>query len=169
MALLLRLLVRHGVCVSRSQRSLLYRHAVPMGTSAQEEMNKFWDKNTRLNRPVSPHITIYKWSFPMAMSIAHRISGVGLSGAISTFALTSLVLPGSYPHYLNLIHSLSLGPCIISLVKFGIALPLSYHTYNGVRHLCWDVGKGFRIPEVYGTGYMVVALSVITSTALTFL
>lgn len=35
--------------------------AAPMGSTAKEEMNKFWDKNARLNRPMSPHITIYKY------------------------------------------------------------------------------------------------------------
>lgn len=61
--------------------------------------------------------------------------------AISTFAAAALVLPGSYPYYLDLIHSLSVGPYLIGLAKFGIAFPVSYHTYNGIRHLvrlnCW--------------------------------
>lgn len=46
-----------------------------------------------------------------------------------------MVLPGSYPHYLDLIHSLSVGPFLIGLAKFGIAFPVSYHTLNGIRHL----------------------------------
>ncbi|KAA8578266.1 hypothetical protein FQN60_001063 [Etheostoma spectabile] len=71
--------------------------AAPMGTTAKDEMNKFWAKNTKLNRPMSPHLTIYKWSVPMMMSITFRGTGVGLSGAISAFALAALVLPESYP------------------------------------------------------------------------
>ncbi|XP_054625406.1 succinate dehydrogenase cytochrome b560 subunit, mitochondrial [Dunckerocampus dactyliophorus] len=169
MALLLRTLIRQGVCVSRPQCGVFFRHAAPMGTTAKEEMNKFWAKNTRLNRPMSPHITIYKWSVPMMMSITHRGTGIGLSGAISAFALAALVMPGSYPHYLDLIHSLSIGPFLIGLAKFGIAFPVSFHTYNGIRHLCWDIGKGFKIPEVYRTGYTVIGLSVITSIAVTLL
>ncbi|XP_029381093.1 succinate dehydrogenase cytochrome b560 subunit, mitochondrial [Echeneis naucrates] len=169
MALLLRTFARQGVCLSRPKYSILYRHAAPMGTTAKEEMNKFWAKNTKLNRPMSPHLTIYKWSIPMMMSITHRGTGVGLSGAISAFALAALVLPGSYPHYLDLIHSLYVGPFLIGLAKFGISFPVSYHTFNGIRHLWWDIGKGFRIPEVYRTGYTVIGLSIITSVALTFL
>ncbi|XP_061654272.1 succinate dehydrogenase cytochrome b560 subunit, mitochondrial [Phyllopteryx taeniolatus] len=166
MAQLLRTLTRQGLCVSRPQCSVLHlRHAAPMGTTAKEEMNKFWAKNTRLNRPMSPHITIYKWSVPMMMSITHRGTGVGLSGAISTFAMAALLLPGSYPHYLDLIHSLSVGPFLIGLAKVGIAFPVSYHTFNGMRHLCWDLGKGFKIPEVYRSGYTVIGLSVITAIA----
>ncbi|KAM9844790.1 succinate dehydrogenase cytochrome b560 subunit, mitochondrial [Aulostomus maculatus] len=165
MALLLRTLTRGGVCLARPQSPLLCRHVAPMGTTAKDEMNKFWSKNAKLNRPMSPHLTIYKWSVPMMMSITHRGTGVGLSGAISAFALAALVLPGSYPHYLDLIHSLSVGPYLIGLVKFGIAFPVSYHTFNGIRHLWWDIGKGFKIPEVYRTGYTVIGLSIITSIA----
>uniref|UniRef100_A0A8D3CK34 Succinate dehydrogenase cytochrome b560 subunit, mitochondrial n=1 Tax=Scophthalmus maximus TaxID=52904 RepID=A0A8D3CK34_SCOMX len=155
-----------GVCLARPQCGVLYRHAAPMGTTAKEEMNKFWAKNTKLNRPMSPHVTIYKWSVPMVMSITHRGTGVGLSGAISAFALAAMVLPGGFPGYLDLIHSLSVGPFLIGLAKFGISFPVSYHTLNGIRHLYWDIGKGFKIPEVYRSGYTVIVLSVIASVAL---
>ncbi|XP_056913063.1 succinate dehydrogenase cytochrome b560 subunit, mitochondrial [Takifugu flavidus] len=166
MALLLRTLARQGLCSSRPRRCILYTHAAPMGTTAKEEMNRFWSKNAKLNRPMSPHLTIYKWSVPMMMSITHRGTGVGLSGAISAFAVAALVLPGNYPDYLDLISSLSIGPGLIGMAKFGIAFPASFHTYNGVRHLWWDIGKGFRIPEVYRTGYTVIGLSIVTSIAL---
>ncbi|XP_013996552.1 succinate dehydrogenase cytochrome b560 subunit, mitochondrial [Salmo salar] len=165
MALLLRTLARQGTCLSRPQFGVFYRHAVPMGTTAKEEMNKFWAKNNKLNRPMSPHITIYQWSVPMMMSITHRGTGVGLSGGISAFALLALVLPGNYPYYLDLIHSLSIGPALLGLAKFGIAFPLSYHTLNGIRHLFWDSGKGFTLPEVYRSGYVVIVLSILTSIA----
>ncbi|CAB1317083.1 unnamed protein product [Coregonus sp. 'balchen'] len=82
-----------------------------MGTTANDEMNKFWAKNNKLNRPMSPHLTIY------------------------------------------------------NLAKFGIAFPVSYHTLNGIRHLFWDSGKGFKIPEVYRSGYVVIVLSILTSIA----
>ncbi|XP_030630248.1 succinate dehydrogenase cytochrome b560 subunit, mitochondrial [Chanos chanos] len=166
MALLLRTVARQGLYSSRSQFGVLYRHAVPMGTTAKEEMNKFWAKNTRLNRPMSPHLTIYRWSIPMMMSITHRGTGVGLSAGISAFAIAALVLPGDYPQYLDMIHSWSFGPALITATKFALAFPVAYHTYNGIRHLIWDVGKGFKIPEVYRSGYVVIALSVLTSVAL---
>ncbi|XP_060728027.1 succinate dehydrogenase cytochrome b560 subunit, mitochondrial [Tachysurus vachellii] len=166
MALFLRMVARQGLCSSRAQ---LCRHAVPMGTSAKEEMDKFWAKNSQLNRPLSPHITIYRWSVPMVMSITHRGTGVGLSAGISAFAAAALVLPGSFPYYLDLIHSLSMGPALITLAKFALSFPVAFHSYNGIRHLMWDVGKGFKIPEVYRSGYIVIALSIATSVALTAL
>ncbi|XP_039550992.1 succinate dehydrogenase cytochrome b560 subunit, mitochondrial [Pimephales promelas] len=166
MALLLRTVARQGLCSSRSQFGILYRHAVPMGTTAKEEMNKFWTKNTRLNRPVSPHISIYRWSVPMLLSISHRGTGVGLSSGISAFALAALVLPESYPYYLDLIHSMSFGPQFLAFTKFALAFPVAFHTFNGVRHLIWDVGKGFKLPEVYRSGYVVIALTVLASIGL---
>ena len=55
--------------------------------------------------------------------------------AISALALAALVLPGSYTHYLDLISALSVGPYLIGLAKFGLAFPVSFHTFNGIRHL----------------------------------
>ncbi|XP_058877658.1 succinate dehydrogenase cytochrome b560 subunit, mitochondrial-like isoform X1 [Acipenser ruthenus] len=167
MALLLRSLVQRSAAVSSgSQSCLLYRHAVAMGTNAKEQMQKLTDKNSRLARPLSPHITIYRWSVPMMMSITHRGTGVGLSAGVAVFAVSALVLPGDFASYLNLIQSLSLGPALICTAKFGLAFPVAFHSFNGIRHLMWDLGKGFRMPEVYRSGYAVIALSVLSAIAL---
>lgn len=139
-----------------------------MGTTAKEEMNKFWTKNSKLNRPISPHLTIYEWSVPMMMSITFRGTGVGLTGAISAFAVAALVLPGGYPHYLDLIHSLPVGPALIGLAKLGLAFPVTFHTFNGIRHLGWDLGKGFRMPDVYRSSYAVIVLSVLSAVGVAF-
>uniref|UniRef100_A0A8B9F9L4 Succinate dehydrogenase cytochrome b560 subunit, mitochondrial n=1 Tax=Amazona collaria TaxID=241587 RepID=A0A8B9F9L4_9PSIT len=65
--------------LARLSPSFCVPHVVPMGTTAKEEMSRFWEKNTKSNRPLSPHVSIYKWSLPMAMSITHRGTGVALS------------------------------------------------------------------------------------------
>ncbi|XP_069044569.1 succinate dehydrogenase cytochrome b560 subunit, mitochondrial [Lepisosteus oculatus] len=165
MALLLRSMLRPAV-LSRTQACVVYRHAVPMGTSTKEDTSKFWDKNARLKRPLSPHISIYSWSIPMMMSISHRGTGVALSSGISLFALSALVLPGDFASNLEVVRSLSLGPALIYSAKFTLAFPVAYHTFNGIRHLMWDIGKGFRIPEVYRSGYAVILLSLLSSFAL---
>ncbi|XP_063002162.1 succinate dehydrogenase cytochrome b560 subunit, mitochondrial [Elgaria multicarinata webbii] len=142
---------------------LSMRHVVPMATTAKEEMAQFWDKNTRSNRPLSPHVTIYNWSLPMMMSITHRGTGVAMSLGVSLFGLSALVLPGHFGDYLELVKSLSLGPAIIYSAKFALAFPLTYHTWNGIRHLAWDLGKGFKIPQVYQSGVLVLVLTVLSS------
>ncbi|XP_062453557.1 succinate dehydrogenase cytochrome b560 subunit, mitochondrial isoform X1 [Rhea pennata] len=142
------------------------RHVVPMGTTAKEEMARFWDKNTKSSRPLSPHITIYKWSLPMAMSITHRGTGVALSVGVSLFGLAALVLPEQFPHYLAMVKSLSLGPALIYSAKFALAFPLSYHTWNGIRHLAWDMGKGLKITQVNQSGLLVLVLTLLSSAGL---
>ncbi|XP_057351171.1 succinate dehydrogenase cytochrome b560 subunit, mitochondrial isoform X2 [Manis pentadactyla] len=80
-ALLLRHVGRHCLQAHLSPQ-LCIRNAVPLGTTAKEEMERFWSKNTGSNRPLSPHITIYRWSLPMAMSICHRGTGMALSADV---------------------------------------------------------------------------------------
>nr|XP_048308525.1 succinate dehydrogenase cytochrome b560 subunit, mitochondrial isoform X2 [Myodes glareolus] len=145
---------------------LCLRNAVPLATTAKEEMERFWNKNTSSNRPVSPHISIYSWSLPMAMSICHRGTGVALSGGVSLFGLSALLLPGSFESYLMFVKSLSLGPALIHSAKFVLVFPLMYHTWNGIRHLMWDLGKGLAIPQVEQSGVAVLVLTVLSSVGL---
>uniref|UniRef100_A0A8D2IYP9 Succinate dehydrogenase cytochrome b560 subunit, mitochondrial n=1 Tax=Varanus komodoensis TaxID=61221 RepID=A0A8D2IYP9_VARKO len=113
-----------------------------MATTAKEEMARFWEKNTRSNRPLSPHVTIYKWSLPMIMSITHRGTGIAMSLGVSLFGLSALVLPGHFADHVELVRSLSLGPALIYSAKFALAFPLTYHTWNGIRHLVSGLWKG---------------------------
>jgi succinate dehydrogenase / fumarate reductase, cytochrome b subunit len=51
---------------------------------------------------------------------------------------------------------------------FGFSLSLVYHLLNGIRHLMWDAGRGYDIPEVYKTGYTVLVLTLVLTAALWF-
>ncbi|NXQ19164.1 C560 dehydrogenase, partial [Peucedramus taeniatus] len=84
---------------------------------------------------VTPPRSRCRWSLPMAMSISHRGTGVALSLGVSLFSVAALLLPEHFPHYLAQVRALSLGPALICSAKFLLALPLSYHTWNGIRHL----------------------------------
>ncbi|XP_054035197.1 succinate dehydrogenase cytochrome b560 subunit, mitochondrial [Dryobates pubescens] len=164
-ALVLRSAARRCL-LARLSPSLSLPQAVPMGTSAKEEMLRFWEKNSRSQRPLSPHVSIYKWSLPMAMSISHRGTGVALSLGVSLFSLAALLLPEQFPHYLALLKSLSLGPALICSAKFALALPFTYHTWNGIRHLAWDLGKGLAVAQVTQSGLLVLLLTLLSSAAL---
>uniref|UniRef100_A0A4X2LW20 Succinate dehydrogenase cytochrome b560 subunit, mitochondrial n=1 Tax=Vombatus ursinus TaxID=29139 RepID=A0A4X2LW20_VOMUR len=143
-----------------------YRSAVPLGTTAKEEMDRFWNKNINSKRPLSPHITIYSWSLPMMMSITHRGTGIALSAGVSLFGLAALLLPGNFESHLELVKSLGLGPTLIHTAKFALVFPLMYHTWNGIRHLMWDLGKGLKIPQLYQSGVVVLVLTVLSSVGL---
>lgn len=111
-------------------------------------------------------MTIYQWSLPMFMSITHRGTGIALSAGVSLFGVASLVLPGDFASHLELVKSLSLGPTLIYAAKFALAFPVAYHSWNGIRHLAWDLGKGFKIPQVTQTGYIVLALTLLSAAGL---
>lgn len=118
------------------------------------------------NRPLSPHLTIYKPQLTAVLSIFHRMTGVILSLSICFFIFIvklSTFHVGNYPiyyasYYLNVVsHPIILG------IFFGLLFCLYYHLYNGIRHLIWDNGGALDISKVYQTGYMVVFLTIIST------
>lgn len=52
------------------------------------------------------------------------------------------------------------------LAKFSLALPFTYHSFNGLRHLAWDMGAAFKNAQVVKTGWTVVGVSVASALAL---
>ncbi|KAL5271058.1 hypothetical protein ACHWQZ_G001644 [Mnemiopsis leidyi] len=123
---------------------------------------EFFDKQKVLNRPMSPHLTIYKPQLTSILSISHRVSGVGWGVLIYGGTLLTL-MPGGFSHYVQLAEQVAPGAGIMIALKATLLLPLTYHTLNGFRHLAWDTGKGFKIAEVYKSGWSTVAVSVLIS------
>ncbi|CAK1555444.1 unnamed protein product [Leptosia nina] len=134
--------------------------AVPKITFKQYEEPKvepYDDKNARLQRPMSPHLTIYKPQLTSLLSVTHRAAGMLLSGYITALGVGALVLPHDVAHYVTMIEGLNLSPATIFLAKAMLAAPFGYHFANGMRHLYWDTAKGLTIKEVYSTGYAMLA------------
>ncbi|XP_046988659.1 succinate dehydrogenase cytochrome b560 subunit, mitochondrial-like [Schistocerca americana] len=122
------------------------------------------ERNARLGRPQSPHLTIIKYQLTTVLSISHRMTGLALSVYMTTLGLGTLVSPYHFTDYITWIQELHLNPVLIAATKAIIAFPLAYHTCNGVRHLVWDLGKALTIKEVYYTGYaMLAATSIMTA------
>uniref|UniRef100_A0A8D8AYK1 Succinate dehydrogenase cytochrome b560 subunit, mitochondrial n=1 Tax=Culex pipiens TaxID=7175 RepID=A0A8D8AYK1_CULPI len=125
------------------------------------------DRNARLQRPQSPHLTIYSFQLTAVLSITHRMTGMALAGYATALGLGALAMPHDATHYLTMLEGLS-APTLMAL-KFTMAYPFSYHTVNGVRHLFWDLGKFLSIKEVYTTGYTMLLVSGVLAAGLTFL
>lgn len=92
-------------------------------------------------RPLSPHLQVWRWHVTMAASIFNRATGVALYAGWLIFAGWALALvsgPDAYGAYSSVLTSIP-G----QIVLFGVALSLFYHLAAGVRHLFWDAGKGF--------------------------
>mgnify|MGYP006211671993 CR=1 FL=1 len=111
------------------------------------------------NRPLSPHLTIYKPQITSIMSISHRLSGIFQSvGTVMIFIFFISVFAGEKYYNLSMLFFNSyLGRFFIFLYIFS----LCYHMCNGVRHLVWDLGYGFEIKNVYYSGYITIATAII--------
>jgi len=116
---------------------------------------------SQANRPLSPHLQVYTFHFTMVWSIIHRMTGVGLG--LGTVWLTWwLIAAATGPEAFNAVQVFS-GSIIGKTVLFGFTWALMFHTLNGIRHLFWDIGKGFEPSMVEATGWAVAGGSVILS------
>lgn len=91
-------------------------------------------------RPISPHLSIWRWHVTMASSILHRLSGMVLYGAAIGFSLWLMAAaagPETYEPFMMLLLS-PLGQIALYLIVAAIA----YHLANGIRHLVFDAGAG---------------------------
>ncbi|MGV8932762.1 MAG: succinate dehydrogenase, cytochrome b556 subunit [Luteimonas sp.] len=117
-------------------------------------------------RPLSPHLQVYRWQITMTMSILHRASGIILVVGAFALAWWLLAVAAGGDAYLNAAECLAspLG----KIVLLGFSLALVFHLLNGIRHLLWDIGWGFEIPEVYRSGYTVGVLTVVLTALIWF-
>jgi len=110
-------------------------------------------------RPLSPHLGIYRWQLTMTMSILHRMTGAAL--AVGTALLVGWLWAAAYnASCFAGIHVFLISP-LGKLMLMGWSFAFYFHLCNGVRHLGWDIGKGFEIPDAYRSGWAVVAVSLV--------
>ena len=119
--------------------------------------------NVSHNRPLSPHLQIYKPIPTMVSSIVHRITGVTLYFGTVLVAWW-LIAAAIGPEYFEFVQKV-MGSIIGRLVLFGFTFALFQHMIGGVRHLIWDTGAMFDKHTTTKMAYVSVILSV----ALTFL
>ena len=116
------------------------------------------------DRPMSPHLQVWRWHITMATSILHRATGVALYvGALigAAWAIALAQGPDAYADFKHL-----LGSPLGKVVMFGLTLSFFYHLANGVRHLVWDVGKGFDVKTANATSVLVFAFAAAATVAL---
>ncbi len=119
-----------------------------------------------VERPLSPHLQIYRPQITSVLSILHRITGFFLtSGAVALVGWLLAIAGG--PEWFNCYR----GFCSHSIGRMflaGISFSYFYHLFNGIRHLVWDSGHAYDLPSVYRGGYLVLVLTGI-ATAFTWL
>jgi succinate dehydrogenase / fumarate reductase cytochrome b subunit len=117
----------------------------------------------RLERPLSPHLQVYRWEITNTLSILHRLTGIALSaGAVAL--VYWLVAAAGGPDAYALAQGLY-GAAWFKLPLFVWILCFAFHLANGVRHLAWDLGRGFERDQIRASGWAVVVASVLLALA----
>jgi succinate dehydrogenase / fumarate reductase cytochrome b subunit len=114
-------------------------------------------------RPLSPHLTIWRWQVTMLASIMHRATGMALSGGAIVLAWWLVSIsngPEGYDGFM-VYAAMPLGV----IVLFGFTWSFAFHFCNGVRHLAWDLGYGFDKHTATRTGFLVFAFSFLIAIA----
>ena len=111
------------------------------------------------NRPLSPHLQVYKPQLTSMLSIAHRLTGMVLAAGVVVFTvwLYLVTTDAVVADRLATFFAGGLG----AVIMFAWLFTFHYHLCNGIRHLFWDAGKGYDIPTVYKTGVMVIVASLL--------
>ncbi|MDJ0982336.1 MAG: succinate dehydrogenase, cytochrome b556 subunit [Kiloniellales bacterium] len=113
---------------------------------------------TTQNRPLSPHLQVYRPQLTSMLSITHRLTGVAL--AIGTFLLVWWLVAAATGPEAYATAQVAISSVIGRLLLFGWTLALFYHLCNGIRHLFWDAGYGYELKSAYASGWAVMAGSV---------
>lgn len=114
---------------------------------------------TKAQRPLSPHLQVYKPQMTSVTSILHRITGIGLTVGLIMFTwwlVAAAIGPEAYDVFMNFAGS-KLG----LLLMFGWSVAFFYHLANGIRHLFWDAGLLFKIENAYRAGYVVLLFTAV--------
>jgi succinate dehydrogenase / fumarate reductase cytochrome b subunit len=110
-------------------------------------------------RPLSPHLQVYKPMLTMMMSIVHRITGAGLYFGMALFVwwLFAASHSGAYFDFVQGF----IGSWFGRLVLLGFTWALVHHALGGLRHLVWDTGRGFdlKLIEVMAKGTLIGSLA----------
>jgi succinate dehydrogenase / fumarate reductase cytochrome b subunit len=111
------------------------------------------------NRPLSPHLQIYKPQITSVLSIMHRMTGVAMVFVLIGLSwwLIAAAVDAEYFAFVQMLAGSWFG----YLVIFAATIGLFYHFSNGIRHLFWDAGRGLSLQQVERSGYAVLASTAI--------
>jgi succinate dehydrogenase / fumarate reductase cytochrome b subunit len=114
---------------------------------------------TRIRRPMSPHLQIYRPQITSTLSILNRASGIATS--IGTLLLVWwLVAAASGPKPFATVQHFLANPVGLILL-FAWTLALLYHFFGGLRHLAWDAGWGFSLHATHRSGWAAVIATIV--------
>jgi succinate dehydrogenase / fumarate reductase cytochrome b subunit len=110
-------------------------------------------------RPLSPHLGVYKFMYTMSLSIMHRLTGCAATVGFLVFIGWLMALASGPDAYARAMHGLS-SP-IAKLLLVGFTFSFVYHFCNGIRHLVWDTGRGLERAQARRSGAFVIAAALL--------
>src|SRR5579871_4799492 len=110
-----------------------------------------------VDRPISPHLQIYKPQLTSVLSILHRFTGMGL--VVGAAVLVAWLIAAAHGAGAFDSAQAIAGAWYGRLLLFLWAFALFYHLCNGIRHLAWDTGHGLDLKSVYLSGWIVLVAS----------
>lgn len=119
---------------------------------------------TANERPLSPHLQVYRPQLTSVMSIMHRLTGLMLG--LGSIALVGWLMAAAGGGRYFKCAQLVAGSIPGRILLFVWTLCLVYHLLNGIRHLVWDTGAGLELPQVYRSGWFVVAATFVLTIAI---
>ena len=118
-------------------------------------------------RPLSPHLTIYRWPITMTLSILHRMTGVALSvGLIAYVIWLEAIAYDAVPY--DAVKGFMDG-IIGQIMLLGWCFSFFFHLSNGIRHLIWDTGRLFEKEQADSSAWFVIIATVILTACYWFL
>ena len=112
-----------------------------------------------MQRPLSPHLQIYKWQVQMMTSILHRATGVALAVGTLLVLWGLLSLAGGEASFNQF--KVCTGSPLGLVLLLGWSWALFYHLCNGIRHLIQDAGAGYAIPQFVRSSWLLIAGSIV--------
>ena len=118
---------------------------------------------SKFDRPLSPHLSVYRWPITMTLSILHRATGVGLSLGLIVLAawlLQAAAGPEQYQYF-----RATMATPIGRILLIGFTFAFFLHMGNGIRHLVWDTGSGFEIRQANASAWIVLMFTFLLTAA----
>lgn len=116
------------------------------------------------DRPLSPHLSVYKFKYTLVSSITNRLTGLVISAALLVLAYWLMALSSGPEAYDKAVVVLS-HP-VFKLIFAGVAFCFVYHFVAGVRHLVWDTGRGMEKRQSQTSAWLVGVVSVLLTLGL---
>lgn len=112
-------------------------------------------------RPLSPHLSVYRWPITMTLSILHRATGVAMAVGLVVLAMW-LVSAASgavdYDQFVTLMSTL-----VGRLLLIGWSFAFFFHLANGIRHFVWDTGRGFEKRQANASAWFVLVTAIVAT------